>query len=211
MLAREMSWGTIVMNIKYVLTAILLTGLMVGGVYASDGDWLEFNTDRPGSDYRDFDLPGGPGTDAGLKVCMVACEEDARCVAFTYVRSGVQGPNPRCWLKDSIPETVADDCCTSWVKGGTAGASHRRSDRAPAAGTISLRPGINFQGSDYRDFAMAPGATPEMCAQECQGDAQCRAFTYNQPGRYGNTAHCWLKNSVPQAYSDAVCVSGVKE
>jgi uncharacterized protein YkwD len=66
--------------------------------------------DMPGSDYRNFDLE--PSI-AGFGPCKAACESDARCMAWTFVKSGVQGPKARCWLKDAKPHQVRNDCCVS--------------------------------------------------------------------------------------------------
>jgi len=72
---------------------------------------MEVNTDRPGLDYRSFDLPA-----ADPNLCRNACAGEANCKAFTYVRLGVQGPNARCWLKSSVPNPVSSNCCVSGVK-----------------------------------------------------------------------------------------------
>ena len=193
------------MRLWLVLPVLALASLLAGSAAASDADQLEYNTDRPGSDYRDFDLLGGAARDAGLKQCLVECERDSQCVALTYVRAGVQGPSPRCWLKDRVPEAGPSDCCISWVKD---------SGRPPAAAPrdeIRLQHGVNLQGSDYRDFSMEPDASARMCSDACEDDGQCRAFTYVKAGPRGAVPHCWLKNAVPQSYNDDQCVSGVKE
>lgn len=67
------------------------------------------NVDRPGLDYRSFDLSGGPTT------CQSTCRGERGCRAWTWVRAGVQGPSPRCWLKNSIPQAVRNSCCTSGI------------------------------------------------------------------------------------------------
>jgi hypothetical protein len=74
-------------------------------------DW----TDRPGGDYRDFAQPSG--TDWSL--CRDTCASDARCRAYTWVKYGIQGPAPHCWLKSSIPPAQKNDCCTSGVVRGS--------------------------------------------------------------------------------------------
>ena len=51
---------------------------------------LEANTDRPGADYRSFEL-GAPRPE----LCRDACWGEPQCRAFTYVRPGVQGPRAR--------------------------------------------------------------------------------------------------------------------
>jgi hypothetical protein len=71
----------------------------------------EPNTDRPGSDYRNFDLRSPQP-----EQCRDACWSDVQCRAFTYVRPGVQGPHARCWLKNVVPPARPADCCLSGVK-----------------------------------------------------------------------------------------------
>jgi len=64
--------------------------------------------DRPGQDYKDFDLSA-----ADPKMCLDACLAEAECKAWTYVKPGVQGDKARCWLKNGVPDQVKDDCCVS--------------------------------------------------------------------------------------------------
>jgi hypothetical protein len=75
---------------------------------------MEKGIDRPGSDYRSFDLRVPPPR--APAACRDACRRDARCKAYTYVRPGIQGKLPRCWLKSSVPAKRASDCCISGVK-----------------------------------------------------------------------------------------------
>jgi 1-phosphatidylinositol phosphodiesterase len=76
---------------------------------------LEFGIDRPGGDYRSFDL-GVPRPED----CRDACLADPGCASFTYVNPGVQGPSARCWLKNNLMPAMANNCCVSGVK-STAG------------------------------------------------------------------------------------------
>jgi len=71
----------------------------------------EVNVDRPGRDYRDFDL-GGPR----FELCRDACANDSDCKAFTYVKPSYQAANARCWLKSGAPKPAPSDCCISGVK-----------------------------------------------------------------------------------------------
>lgn len=75
------------------------------------GRQWEPRTDRPGSDYRSFDLPA-----PRPELCRDACWREPQCRAFTYVRPGVQGPQARCWLKNPVPPARLNDCCLSGVK-----------------------------------------------------------------------------------------------
>lgn len=85
-----------------------------GGQVASGGHTpgvvgpLEWGINRFGSDYRHFEL----GTE-NPEQCRAACASEANCRAFTYVKPGVQGPSPVCWLKHSIPDPKPEDCCVS--------------------------------------------------------------------------------------------------
>ncbi len=84
----------------------------ISGLGQADSGWpLESGIDRPGSDYRDFEL-----ADANPQLCESACRVEAQCQAFTYVHPGIQGDAPRCWLKDAVPEPVPSECCSSAVK-----------------------------------------------------------------------------------------------
>jgi hypothetical protein len=72
---------------------------------------VEYDTDRPGGDYRNYDLPR-----ADVELCRNACAGDANCKAYTYVKPGVQGSSARCWLKSSIPPAGKSSCCISGTK-----------------------------------------------------------------------------------------------
>ena|GEM_PF-2245129 len=72
---------------------------------------MENDIDRPGNDYRNFDLSS---PDPAL--CKQACDDDLNCKAFTYVKPGFQGSSARCWLKNAIPSAVPSSCCISGVK-----------------------------------------------------------------------------------------------
>jgi hypothetical protein len=49
----------------------------------------EFRTNRPGMDYRHFDLK-----EPLPELCREACAEDEQCKAYTYVRPGIHAPWP---------------------------------------------------------------------------------------------------------------------
>jgi hypothetical protein len=73
---------------------------------------MEFNVDRPGKDYLNFNM-----SSANPELCKSACEKDSRCKAWTYVKPNKgKGPNPRCWLKHSVPKSRKNNCCISGIK-----------------------------------------------------------------------------------------------
>jgi hypothetical protein len=72
----------------------------------------EPGTDRPGGDYRNFNLDR-----PDWHLCQSECNRDTRCRAWTYVNPGVQDPtHARCWLKSTVPNKGPSSCCNSGVK-----------------------------------------------------------------------------------------------
>ncbi len=79
--------------------------------YTVSGQGMEVDTDRPGMDYKSFDLPS-----SDPRMCESACKEDSKnCKAWTYVKPGVQGPKARCWLKSGVPRPIKNASCVSGI------------------------------------------------------------------------------------------------
>lgn len=65
-------------------------------------------------------------------------------------------------------------------------------------------------GGDYKDFDLSESKY-QLCRTACANDGNCQAYTYANPGVHGRSkAHCWLKDTVPQASASSCCISGVK-
>jgi hypothetical protein len=75
--------------------------------------------------------------------------------------------------------------------------------------SFALETNTDRPGMDYSNFDLA-SANPSLCEQACNGDPDCRAFTYVKPGVQGSGARCWLKNGIPTATPSDCCDSGVK-
>ncbi len=75
---------------------------------ASANNGTEMGMDRLGSDMYGFDL-----AQAEPAACQASCGYNAQCVAWTYVKPGVKGPAPRCYLKNAAPNPTPNDCCVS--------------------------------------------------------------------------------------------------
>lgn len=79
-------------------------------------DYVAADTDRPGADFLGFDLPRNEPNGANL--CATACAQNGQCRAYTYVKPGVQGPEARCYLKQSAPPAQSNACCVSGARSG---------------------------------------------------------------------------------------------
>lgn len=93
-------------TIAFVLAAVVTDAQTLG----PSPDIVAGGVDRPGGDYHSFDL-----SKAEPNACRSSCSGDGRCVAWTYVKPNIQGPNARCWLKDVVPKPIAASCCHSGV------------------------------------------------------------------------------------------------
>jgi len=69
----------------------------------------EYGFDRPGRNIANF-------TVSSSHECQAACTREGRCKAWTFVKAGLQGAQPRCWLKGSAPGKVRNSCCISGLK-----------------------------------------------------------------------------------------------
>ena len=80
----------------------------------------------------------------------------------------------------------------------------------PTPINISMEQNTDRPGMNYRNYATSPD--PQICANDCANDPNCKAFTYVKPGVRGfnSVPECWLKNGVPNPVSGECCVSGVK-
>ena len=102
------------MNILSMSKSVLRLAMALVPVMVSTNVMaMEFDIDRPGQDFRNFDL-----SSADPAACEYECRQDPNCRSWTYVKPNtIQGPNPRCWLKTGIPNPVSDTCCVSGVAG----------------------------------------------------------------------------------------------
>lgn len=206
-----------------------------GPRYVSSGTApLEVNVDRPGSDYRSFDLSSGLPEE-----CRDTCMIEPQCVAFTFVSPGVQGPSARCSLKSAVPKPSPSPSSVSGVKiappagveytgpppeAPPADMSQPPPPASPtgagvkgATGVAPVMPGavppfeldVDRPGYDFQSFDL-PQPRAELCRESCLREGQCQAFTYVNQGVQGPSARCRLKSSVPPPNPSNCCISGVK-
>ncbi len=118
-----------------------------GACVTAGGVTCEPNVDRGGADYRRVDAV------ASVELCQQQCIAEAKCAAFTFVRSA-----RHCWLKDAVPAATANGDTVSGVKlRGDAGSGEPPAAAATRgvdlAGTWVFGP----NGESWTFVAKAPG------------------------------------------------------
>jgi len=174
--------------------ACLGTLVLFAVTTASRPAQAQANFDRPGGDYSSAPVPSGDPAD-----CALVCERDRRCRAWSFNYPNDISHAAVCWLKNSVPARIADDCCVSGVRG--AGVIE------PKIGAIEYS--IDRYGGDYRSFETPADPTAKACAEACQADNKCRAWTYRRPGYGAPTARCYLKETIKPPRRRPCCISGV--
>jgi PAN domain len=166
-----------------VLTALAFTGTA----------GAQIGYDRPGGDYTSAPVAGGDPA-----VCATRCERERNCRAwsFSYPTSGTPA---MCFLKREVVPPKESSCCVSGVRG--AGVIE------PQAGAIEFS--IDRYGGDYRFFEMPADATFKTCADTCQTENRCRAWTYRRAGYGAASARCFLKDVIKPPRRRPCCISGV--
>ena len=151
--------------------------------------------DRPGGDYMRFPVANGDPA-----VCASRCEHDKFCRSWSFAYPPVSGGSAMCSLKREVRPPVISSCCVSGVRG--AGVIEPR-----LGGTLEFS--IDRPGGDYRSFETAPDPKGKPCADACQTETRCRAWTYRRPG-YGTVgAYCYLKSVITPPRHRPCCISSV--
>ena len=170
--------------------AVALAAAAVGSAPA----YAQSGYDRPGSDYSSGTVPNGDPT-----VCAARCEHESRCRAWSFAYPSDSGSPAMCWLKRAVVPPVQASCCVSGVRG--AGVIE------PKIGEIEYS--IDRYGGDYRAFETPADPKGKACADTCQAENRCRAWTYRRPGYGTSTAHCYLKEAIKPPHRRPCCISGV--
>ena len=150
--------------------------------------------DRPGGDYSSFTVANGDPA-----ACATRCERDNHCRAWSFSYPSGSGSPAMCWLKREVVPRVEASCCVSGVRG--AGVIE------PQTGDLEYS--IDRTGGDYRAFETPPDPKGKACADACQGEARCRAWTYRRAGYSVTAPHCYLKETIKPPRHRPCCISGV--
>jgi len=96
---------------KRIPAPCCVSGVRGTGVIEPRTGVIEFGFDRYGGDLRHFDVASDPSGGS----CQAACEGEAACRAWTYVRPGYVGTSAVCYLKNRITRPLRKPCCISGV------------------------------------------------------------------------------------------------
>jgi hypothetical protein len=182
------------MRMGRLLQACVVTFALLVAVMATRPALAQGNFDRPGGDYQSAPVASGDPAD-----CALLCERDRRCRAWSFNYPTDITSGAICWLKNTVPPRVQDNCCVSGVRG---------------AGVVEPRNGavetsIDRFGGDYKNFELKSDEGDEACKAACAADNKCRAWTYARPGYAGREAHCFLKKEIKPPRRKAGFTSGV--
>jgi len=176
------------LRVGFAMLAAAVAGAALTPAFAQSG------FDRPGGDYTSAAVPNGDPA-----VCAVRCEHEKNCRAWSFSYPPASGGPAMCWLKREVVPRQEASCCVSGVRG--AGVIE------PKAGAIEYS--IDRYGGDYRFFETPPDPKGKACADTCQSEQRCRAWTYRRPGYGANVARCFLKETIKPPRHRPCCLSGV--
>jgi hypothetical protein len=126
---------------------------------APAGMTMEVNTDRPGQDYRtNADVPSP-------EACAAICAGEERCRAFTWVKPGVQGPGPYCWLKAAVPVPAAAQFAVSGIKTSPPAAPRTAVSALPQGQSYHYVTGLDPRGDNWLALKSAPNINAPRLAK----------------------------------------------
>jgi hypothetical protein len=126
----------------------------------------------PNTDLLGFDITPKPMTAGTVDQCQAACQNDARCTAFTFNES-----HKACFLKSSANQALQFTGALSGYKTSNNVVRIGR-DYGP---NVDFR---TFQGSEITamPYSTYMNKTLAWCQDECVDDMFCKAFTFYKNG-----------------------------
>lgn len=141
------------------LAIVVAATALLGGRSAVAAPGYEYNTDRPGADYKVESLAPVLGSARGPYHCEALCLADrSKCRAWTFVRAGVRDKWPVCYLKKAAPPPVPDLCCVSGVLPDK---SAPGAMREPGVSPIPSTPPVSPTMEQPPVAPAAPGTNPD--------------------------------------------------
>ncbi len=173
--------------------AVVVSATIAVFIYLMSASRAQVGFDRRGGDYLNFAVRSGDPA-----ACAARCDRELRCRAWSF--SYPTGDRPAtCSLKSQVPPRIEDPGSASGVRGAEV--------IEPRNGSREF--GIDRTGGDYLSLDVPPDPSGEACKAACEGDTQCRAWTYVRPGYLGPDARCYLKSRIMPPHHKPCCISGV--
>ncbi|KAK6003868.1 hypothetical protein QM012_008718 [Aureobasidium pullulans] len=165
---------------------------------------------------------------ASWKDCMNSCDNDPRCVAFTYVGGNGGIGSGQCWYKDAQgsavtagPNYVAGFLAVKAQSSSASASSITTSNLAVATSTTTTSSSASgtstastfwatnaagskytiYRNSDtnYGAYTNVPATNSFMdCTTACDKDSKCTAWTYVGGNNALGDGLCWLKSQLGQ-------------
>lgn len=134
---------------------------------------LEQNIDRLGGDYAHV-------PESSVYTCRKRCEQDSRCVAFTFSYG-----DRICHLKNTVTKPSHSTCC--------------------ASGVVAIRKIYSMENSNLQDldYIVVNASSAGDCQVKCYSDLRCKAYTFVKQRNA-----CYLKEGIPQYSSYTGLTSG---
>jgi len=172
------------------------TGLLIGTL-----PWLS------SLDATDFSCCGT------IKFCIpeIGCTNE---MAFNLAGDGCRTASPKNCVSGQESQMQQETVGSSdIITGLEVVISEIPADSSPSPSTgIELEYGVERPGMNLMQGYVLLRPDPQLCANDCLNNPDCRAFTYVKSGfRYPDSpCECWLKNGVPDPVTQDYCISGVK-
>jgi PAN domain len=141
------------------------------------------------SDILGHDLKRMPIRGLTVEECERECALNSDCKAFTF-----NTRHSACFLKSNAARAYTTPGAQSGYKADLEGKILRS--------TVTITEQIDLPGGDYRELNRSE---LRLCADVCENDGKCVAFTY-----VSNLRRCWLKSSVPPSMDARHAISGFK-
>ena len=159
-----------------------------------------------GIDYPNGDISRVALSNPDPGLCRRACDENGACRGWAFVKPGVLGVNAVCALKGSIGSAQADQNVISGLQGGS---TYSMTGGARVENFMGI--GADLPGGDLGIGGTLERSDPALCAQRCEANGQCQAWTFMRAGGPSQPAVCWLKGSIPAAVGNANTISARRQ
>ncbi|XP_070575319.1 uncharacterized protein [Ptychodera flava] len=162
----------------------------------TSGCGLEFNFHRPGGN-----INNGEDRVLNREECCDLCKKTPACVAWTFDKRPGRSFG-KCWLKDSIEDGMANDCCDSGILEDELGCHLQMNKSIPGHAIMT-----SSESEEVTEQYQVASAL--ACCNACWQSQDCLAWTFDKNEGARHHINCWLiSNDLEEMVEDDCCVSG---